>query len=364
MSLKRDRRPVDGGRLLGPQRLAGGERVGEQLAPRAQSNPQASYSSRCQPMPTPSSRRPPDRQSSVAAVFASSAGRRSEAIRIPVASRTRSVAAAMPASSVSGSGQSSSGVVGEPTPPVAVGAAPPSRRGRRRPGGPRPASSAARARSTSRRQPPRSSSQPPKLDSPIDSCTAVPTSSPRILVTGDSPGVRGLIVRSRSDAPSGDGRRPRSGETQRDARCSARAGRQATVDRGGRHRGTAHRRGLRRGARVRDLPLRSQRRRRRVPGPHARRARPRGRRRRDGDRRGRDDPGRRRPRRAHPVCAVRSLLLVRPGRVEHLHQQRCPDDQRRTPTAAPGCPATARSSGGAWPSPRSPSRWSSRRPAR
>ena len=53
--------------------------------------PAASYSSRCQPTPTPRSRRPPDKTSSVAAVLASTTGRRSAASRMPVARRTRSV---------------------------------------------------------------------------------------------------------------------------------------------------------------------------------------------------------------------------------------------------------------------------------
>ena len=67
-------------------------------------------------------------------------------------------------------------------------------------------------------------------------------------------------------------------------------------------------------------------------------ARPRGGRCRDGDRRRRHDPGGRRPRRPHPVRAVRPLLLVRPGRVEHLHQQRRADDQRPPRRRHPAVP--------------------------
>ena len=55
----------------------------------AKSRPSASYSSRCQPVPTPRSSRPCDSTSSVAACFASSTAGRSGAIRMPVASRTR-----------------------------------------------------------------------------------------------------------------------------------------------------------------------------------------------------------------------------------------------------------------------------------
>ena len=74
----------------------------------SKSSPAASNSSRCQPTPTPSSSRPCDSTSSVAAVFASTIAGRSGAIRIPVASRTREVAPAIAASTVSGSSHGTS----------------------------------------------------------------------------------------------------------------------------------------------------------------------------------------------------------------------------------------------------------------
>ena len=72
------------------------------------SSPLASYSSFCQPVPTPTSSRPRDSTSSVASVLASSAGGRSGVISTPVPSRTRDETPASAASSVSGSGQGSS----------------------------------------------------------------------------------------------------------------------------------------------------------------------------------------------------------------------------------------------------------------
>jgi hypothetical protein len=71
--------------------------------------PDASYSSGCQPVPTPRSRRPPDTTSSVAAIFASRTAGRSGVISTPVPSRMRDVAPAIAASMVSGSNQGYSG---------------------------------------------------------------------------------------------------------------------------------------------------------------------------------------------------------------------------------------------------------------
>ena len=67
--------------------------------------PDASYSSRCQPVPTPRSSRPPETTSSVAAIFASRTAGRSGVISTPVASRMRDVAPAIADSMVSGSNQ-------------------------------------------------------------------------------------------------------------------------------------------------------------------------------------------------------------------------------------------------------------------
>jgi hypothetical protein len=74
----------------------------------AKSRPSASYSSFCQPVPTPTSRRPRESTSSVASVFASKTAGRSGVISTPVPKRTRVEAPAIAASTVSGSGQGSS----------------------------------------------------------------------------------------------------------------------------------------------------------------------------------------------------------------------------------------------------------------
>ena len=88
-------------------------RVSVSSCPRAaKSSPSASYSSRCQPVPTPRSSRPCESTSSVAACFASNTAGRSGAMRMPVANRTRVVAAAIAASTVIGSSQGASGGVG------------------------------------------------------------------------------------------------------------------------------------------------------------------------------------------------------------------------------------------------------------
>jgi hypothetical protein len=91
--------------------------VRSSAAPRSSNrSPFASYSSRCHPTPTPSSSRPLDTTSSVAAALASVAGRRSGAMRMAVASRTRRVVAAIAVSRVSGSGHCPSGPVGNAPP--------------------------------------------------------------------------------------------------------------------------------------------------------------------------------------------------------------------------------------------------------
>ena len=79
---------------------------------RSKSTPSASYSSRCQPVPTPRSTRPPESTSSVATLLARSAAGRNGAMSTPVASRTDDVAAAMAVSAVSGSSQGASGGCG------------------------------------------------------------------------------------------------------------------------------------------------------------------------------------------------------------------------------------------------------------
>ena len=82
-------------------------------APRcAKSMPSASYSSRCHPVPTPRSSRPRESTSSVAACLASNTAGRNGAIRMPVASRTRDVADAIAASTMSGSNHGASGGTG------------------------------------------------------------------------------------------------------------------------------------------------------------------------------------------------------------------------------------------------------------
>jgi hypothetical protein len=80
----------------------------------------APYSSRCHPVPTPKSSRPPDTTSSVAAIFASRTAGRSGVISTPVASRMRAVAPAIAASIVSGSNQGYSG--GSGNLPIGAGA--------------------------------------------------------------------------------------------------------------------------------------------------------------------------------------------------------------------------------------------------
>ena len=79
---------------------------------REKSMPSASYSSRCQPVPTPRSSRPRESTSSVAACLASSTAGRSGAIKMPVARRTRAVADATAASTMSGSYHGASGGTG------------------------------------------------------------------------------------------------------------------------------------------------------------------------------------------------------------------------------------------------------------
>ena len=74
--------------------------------------PADSYSSRCHPTPTPRSRRPPDRTSMVAAIFARTTGRRSAAIRMLVPKRTREVTAVKWAIVARGSSHAPSGPVG------------------------------------------------------------------------------------------------------------------------------------------------------------------------------------------------------------------------------------------------------------
>ena len=80
---------------------------------RAKSSPSASYSSRCQPTPTPRSTRPSDSWSRVATCLASSAAGRSGAMSTPVARRSRSVTAATAVSTVSDSSHGASGGVGK-----------------------------------------------------------------------------------------------------------------------------------------------------------------------------------------------------------------------------------------------------------
>jgi hypothetical protein len=95
---------------LVPQRARHAPIVSVRSWPRADaSRPWASNSSCCQPVPTPSSRRPCDRTSSVAAVLASSVAGRSGAMRMPVQSRSAVVTAATAVSTVSGSGHGQSG---------------------------------------------------------------------------------------------------------------------------------------------------------------------------------------------------------------------------------------------------------------
>ena len=97
----------------------------------SKSIPSASYSSRCHPVPTPRSSRPRESTSSVAACFASSTAGRSGAIRMPVASRTRDVADAIAASTISGSNQGASAGPGT-CPTCSSRCAGPSLRGRPR----------------------------------------------------------------------------------------------------------------------------------------------------------------------------------------------------------------------------------------
>ena len=66
-------------------------------------------SSRCQPVPIPRSTRPRESTSMVATDFATTIAGRSGPISTPVASRTRRVAAAIAASTLSGSSHGSSG---------------------------------------------------------------------------------------------------------------------------------------------------------------------------------------------------------------------------------------------------------------
>ena len=78
----------------------------------SKSRPAASYSSRCQPTPTPRSRRPPESTSRVDVILARTAGRRNAATRMLVPRRTRDVIPASTDNVVSGSSQWPSGPVG------------------------------------------------------------------------------------------------------------------------------------------------------------------------------------------------------------------------------------------------------------
>jgi len=75
--------------------------------------PQASYSSFCQPTPSPMLTRPRDMTSSVASCFASSTAGRSGAITTPVDSRIRCVTPAKAASTIKGSNQGKSSGAGK-----------------------------------------------------------------------------------------------------------------------------------------------------------------------------------------------------------------------------------------------------------
>ena len=110
---ERQRRRVERGRRVAPQHLARGERVVEQLPALRRSRGPARRTpraaSRCRRRGRAGRR---DIWSSVAACLASNAAGRSGAMRMPVASRTRVVTAAIAASTISGSNHGASGGTG------------------------------------------------------------------------------------------------------------------------------------------------------------------------------------------------------------------------------------------------------------